>query len=51
MRYVESATRALVPHVRKGCIVVLESTSPPRTVEDLMLPILKETGLELGEEL
>ena len=37
--------------MRKGCIVVLESTSPPRTVEDLMLPILKETGLELGEEL
>ena len=51
MRFVESATRAIVPHVRKGCIVVLESTSPPRTVTDLMLPILKETGLELGEEL
>lgn len=51
MSYVESATRAIVPHLRKGCIVILESTSPPRTVEDLMLPILKETGLELGEEL
>ena len=51
MRYVESATRAIVPHVRKGAIVILESTSPPRTVTDLMLPILKETGLEIGEEL
>ncbi len=51
MSCVESATRAIVPHLRKGCIVILESTSPPRTVEDLMLPILKETGLELGEEL
>ena len=51
MRYVESATRAVVPCVRKGCIVILESTSPPRTVEDLMLPILKETGLKIGEEL
>ena len=51
MRFVESATRAVVPHVRKGAIVILESTSPPRTVEDLMLPILKETGLEIGEEL
>jgi UDP-N-acetyl-D-mannosaminuronic acid dehydrogenase len=51
MRFVESATRSLVPHVRKGCIVILESTSPPRTVTDLMLPILKETGLEIGEEL
>ncbi len=51
MRFVESATRAVVPCVRKGCIVILESTSPPRTVEDLMLPILKESGLEIGEEL
>ncbi len=51
MRFVESATRSIVPHVRKGCIVILESTSPPRTVTDLMLPILKETGLEIGEEL
>lgn len=51
MRYVESATKAIVPHLRKGNIVILESTSPPRTVEDLMLPILKETGLILGEEL
>ena len=51
MRYVESATRSIVPCVREGNIVILESTSPPRTVEDLMLPILKETGLKLGEEL
>lgn len=51
MRFVESATRSIVPCVREGNIVILESTSPPRTVEDLMLPILKETGLELGEQL
>ncbi len=51
MSYVQSATKAIVPHLRKGNIVILESTSPPRTVEDLMLPILKETGLVLGEEL
>ena len=51
MSYVESATKAIVPHLKKGCIVILESTSPPRTVEDLMIPILKETGLLIGEEL
>lgn len=51
MRFVESATRSIVPHVKKGCIVILESTSPPRTVTDLMLPILRETDLEIGEEL
>lgn len=51
MSYVESATKAIVPYLKKGNIVILESTSPPRTVEDLMIPILKETGLEIGEEL
>lgn len=51
MSYVESATRAIVPALRKGNIVILESTSPPKTVEDLMLPILKESGLEIGEDI
>lgn len=50
MRYVKSATRAIVPCLEEGNIVVLESTSPPRTVEDLMLPILKESGLKMGEQ-
>lgn len=51
MSYVENATKVIVPYLKKGNIVILESTSPPRTVEDLMLPILKETNLKLGEEL
>lgn len=51
MRFVESAAKAIVPCLEKGNTVILESTSPPRTVEDLMLPILKQTGLEIGEEL
>lgn len=50
MSYVEAATRAIVPCLKKGTIIVLESTSPPRTVEDLILPILKETGLNIGED-
>ncbi|MCC8015319.1 MAG: nucleotide sugar dehydrogenase [Eubacterium sp.] len=50
MRYVETATRSIVPNLREGNIVILESTSPPRTVEDLMLPILKESGLEMGTQ-
>jgi UDP-N-acetyl-D-mannosaminuronic acid dehydrogenase len=49
--YVRAATKSIVPYVRKGNLVVLESTVPPRTVEDVMLPILKETNLEIGTEL
>lgn len=48
MRAVISATRAVVPHLRKGSLVVLESTSPPRTTIDLLVPILEESGLKAG---
>lgn len=50
MRFVEAATRSVAPCLRAGNAVILESTSPPRTVEDLMLPILSESGLKMGEE-
>ncbi|BFJ02627.1 nucleotide sugar dehydrogenase [Priestia megaterium] len=51
LNYVREATKSIVPYVRKGNLVILESTVPPRTVEDVMLPVLKEAGLELGSEL
>ncbi len=51
MSYVEAATISIVPFLRKGNIVVLESTSPVGTVENLMIPILKSSGLNIGEEL
>ncbi len=48
MRAVESATRAIVPYLRPGNLVVLESTSPPRTTTELVRPILEESGLKAG---
>ncbi len=51
MSYVESATRMIVPYLKRNDMVILESTSPPGTVEKLMLPILAETGLNLYEDL
>ena len=48
MRAVTSATEAIVPFLRKGNLVVLESTSPPRTTIDLVQPILEKSGLKAG---
>ena len=48
MRAVTSATEAILPYLRKGNLVVLESTSPPRTTVDLVRPILERTGLRAG---
>ena len=48
MRAVISAAEAIVPHLRRGNLVVLESTSPPRTTVDLVAPILEKSGLKAG---
>jgi len=51
MRFVVTATGEIAPYLQSGNIVVLESTSPPGTVDELMLPELEKTGLVIGEEL
>ncbi len=51
MKYVESAAESIVPYLREGNIVVLESTSPPGTVEKLLVPILEKSGLKAGSQL
>ena len=50
MGAVISATEAIVPFLRKGNLVVLESTSPPRTTIDLVAPILEKSGLKAGTD-
>ncbi|MCE5208010.1 MAG: nucleotide sugar dehydrogenase [Chloroflexi bacterium] len=50
MRYVTAATESIVPHLRPGNLVILESTSPPRTTIDLIAPILERSGLKAGTD-
>jgi UDP-N-acetyl-D-mannosaminuronic acid dehydrogenase len=50
MAAVEAATRSILPHLRAGNLVVLESTSPPRTTVDLLRPILEQSGLKAGAD-
>lgn len=51
MSFVKKATESIIPYLKKGNIVVLESTSPTGTVKNLIIPILKKSGLKIGEEL
>ena len=48
MRAVTAAAESIVPHLQQGNLVVLESTSPPRTTTDLVAPILEKSGLKAG---
>jgi UDP-N-acetyl-D-mannosaminuronic acid dehydrogenase len=50
MRAVTSAAESIVPHLQEGNLVILESTSPPRTTVDLLQPILEGSGLKAGED-
>jgi len=45
LSYVEETAKSIQPHLRKGQLVVLESTTYPGTTEELVLPILEKSGL------
>ena len=48
--YVLAATESVKRALRKGQLVVLESTTDPGTTRELMLPALESTGLKVGED-
>lgn len=50
MRAVVAASESIVPQLKQGNLVILESTSPPRTTVDLVVPILERSGLRAGED-
>ncbi|MDD5583979.1 MAG: nucleotide sugar dehydrogenase [Candidatus Omnitrophica bacterium] len=48
--YVVKASRAIQKYLRKGQLIILESTSYPTTTREVMLPILKKGGLREEED-
>lgn len=49
--YVIEATKSILPFLKKGNVVIIESTIPPRTTDDVVAPILKEAGWTPGEDI
>ncbi len=50
LQYIEKTTHSIRSHLRKGQLIVLESTTYPGTTEELILPELQSTGFEVGED-
>ncbi|MCK9524246.1 MAG: nucleotide sugar dehydrogenase, partial [Proteobacteria bacterium] len=49
--YVESSVREIAKYLKKGSVVVLESTTYPGTTEELVKPLLEQgSGLVCGED-
>jgi UDP-N-acetyl-D-glucosamine dehydrogenase len=50
LRYVEATVADVAATLRPGQLVVLESTTYPGTTAEVVLPLLQETGLEVGKD-
>ncbi|WP_163215997.1 nucleotide sugar dehydrogenase [Clostridium thermarum] len=48
--YVVNSTKSIAKYIHKGMLVVLESTTYPGTTEEIVKPILEESGLKCGED-
>ena len=51
LTYVTSAVESLLPYLRKGNLVIVESTVPPLTCREVVTPLIEKTGLRVGEDI
>ncbi len=50
LKCVISAVHSIIPYLRKGNVVIVESTIAPRTTEDVIAPMIRQAGFELGQD-
>jgi UDP-N-acetyl-D-glucosamine dehydrogenase len=50
LQYIENTAEAIRQNIRKGQLIVLESTTYPGTTEELILPRLESTGMKVGRD-
>lgn len=48
LSYVEAAIESVIPHLEGGELINIESTIPPLTCEDHIVPLLEDAGFEPG---
>jgi UDP-N-acetyl-D-galactosamine dehydrogenase len=50
LSYINSAARIISRNMKAGCTVILESTIYPGVTEEVVKPILEESGLQCGKD-
>ncbi|MCG3199664.1 MAG: nucleotide sugar dehydrogenase [Candidatus Omnitrophica bacterium] len=50
LQYVEQTAQVISRHLRRGQLIILESTTYPGTTDELVLPILESSGLRVGKD-
>lgn len=51
LRFVRKTARTIAQHVKAETLVVLESTTYPGTTEEVLVPLLQQSGLTIGKDL
>lgn len=50
LTYVRAAAEAISTHLRKGTLVILESTTYPGTTREVLRPLLEQSGMRAGKD-
>jgi UDP-N-acetyl-D-glucosamine dehydrogenase len=50
LRHIELASASIAAHLRRGMLVILESTTYPGTTDEILRPILETSGLVAGRD-
>lgn len=50
LAYVEAAFESILPHLEQGNVINIESTIPPLTCEETVVPLLEDAGFVPGED-
>jgi UDP-N-acetyl-D-glucosamine dehydrogenase len=48
--FIVAAAREVARYLHRGMLVILESTTYPGTTQELILPMLEETGMKVGQD-
>lgn len=51
LTHVISAVQDILPYLRKGNLVIVESTVAPRTIEDYVKPRIERAGFNIGDDI
>ncbi|UOY91157.1 nucleotide sugar dehydrogenase [Ectobacillus sp. JY-23] len=51
LTYVLTATKQVLPHVKKGNVIIVESTIAPRSMDDYVKPLVEEAGFTVGKDI
>jgi len=48
--YIQSTVKEIAHFIRKGQLIILESTTYPGTTREVILPVLQKSGLKVGKD-